>query len=388
MHVGRFHHAVKLLAEYFRPKPIDRALGALLESLKAYAAGPTPETSTAFRNALNLFVKVIDELKNLPRYPSFNQIAQELGAGNYIDGRLKDGVVRLLEAKSFTPTELVTELENYRTQLNEFMQKIQNLANNLDALAVEYVDIKEAEYEFGALLPRELVGETLFDLIKEFEHLSRFFGAINELAGKGNESPAVRTISSSWWQIFLALDSVQIGAAALAIERIVAIYKTNLEIRKLKGELATKELEPEILALIEKAIEEKLRNGLKAVAGEIRVVVEKIEDNGRANELESQLRIELLHMAKRINQGAAYEARAGLPNKPEEPTEEQKQQPQIAASYSAALADYEQKMQLAETVNKANTMTLADAELPLGGPLLIDYDKEAETEGSAPIAKT
>lgn len=183
---------------------------------------------------------------------------------------------------------------------------------------MEFERVQENEAEVGILLPREIVGESLAALTSEFNKLGKLFRAINELTGAPDYDPKVRTISSSWWQVFLDLDPSQVLIWVVSIERIVALFKSNLEIKDLQQRLATKEIPKEITDLIEKEIDRRVSSSLASLASEIRRDYAKIEDEGRLNEIETQLRQGLYHLAMRINQGSQVEINVAIPKAPEE----------------------------------------------------------------------
>lgn len=56
----------------------------------------------------------------------------------------------------------------------------------------------------------------------------------------------------------------------------------------------------------------------------------KIEDQGRRNEVETQLRQGLHYLARRMNQGAQVELNVGVPDDPEDPVAKEGEEPNQA----------------------------------------------------------
>ena len=114
----------------------------------------------------------------------------------------------------------------------------------------------------------------------------------------------------------------------------------------------------------------------RSVAKEVRQKFQKNTDDERCNELETQLRMELVHIAKRINQGAAYEIRAGIPEKPKDLAENLKDDPQAGIAHGEAMQTYEEKNLIAKEINDAG-LRLSSAIEELSGEtqLLTDYEK-------------
>ena len=71
---------------------------------------------------------------------------------------------------------------------------------------------------------------------------------------------------------------------------------------------------------------------------------QKNDDDQRANELETQIRQELILIAKRLDQGAIYEVKAGIPNKPEEPEEPIETTPQSLVDFENRKKTYQEEL--------------------------------------------
>ena len=71
----------------------------------------------------------------------------------------------------------------------------------------------------------------------ELEELDRIFGVFAELSTGSRPSFEIKTISSTDLSVFLEVGAVVGACVATAVERIIALYKTLLEVRKLQGEL-------------------------------------------------------------------------------------------------------------------------------------------------------
>jgi len=357
------------------------SLDAVVSSLQQYVATPNNDASNAFKGTVENFRKTIDQIPSPILSPSMLQAIDEIGAKAFIGSNLTSHFNSLLSTRSITPAELFAAIQDFIKQLKDYLTKIDSLDTLLRDLNLERESLDPGEFEFGVVLPRKLVGNTVEGLKSELQHINRLFLAINELRGASSESVEVRTIGSSWWQFFLSLDSVQISAIVFAIERIVNLFKTNLEIKKLRQETSKYDMGEELAAIFDKRIEDKLKEGLAGIAKEVRAQIQNNKDKDRCNELENWLRMELLHIAKRINQGGIYEVRAALPPAVTDPSDAEKADPTIAEAHTKALRTFEKAKELADKVNQTSLM-LTDrlSDVGLDQPLLIDYEKEAVEE--------
>lgn len=180
--------------------------------------------------------------------------------------------------------------------------------------------LSPGEFEFGFLLPEEVADARLAAFAKEIDELNLLVRTFQELAGEDVDGAKLRGVSASDWGIFLGLAPVAAGGLATAIERIVALYKTNLEIKLLRRQFADKV--PEATPAIDAAIEQRVSDGIEGV---VKTVLEAFPVQGdaeRRNELEVQLKMRLRWLARRMESGALVEVRAEPFELVEEPDDE------------------------------------------------------------------
>lgn len=319
MHLGRFHAIVDHLERHFRAEGFTKKLNAAADALDKYNQTRSESNITDFRNNLSAFFSSSENVAHELMQPYAHQVIDELGLKSLFPPVPRQVIDKIVSANSF---DSVTLAEALRKQTKIYQTKIDYL-NQLDTslrgLSAEYTVVEDDKAEVGLLLPREIVGETLPELTKEFDKISFLARAINELTGQQNYDPRVATISSSWWQVFLEVPVDQVALWAVAIERIVALFKSHLEIKSLQKQLGEKSVPENILKLISDEVERKVSSELRLIAADITNQFSKIEDQGRRNEIETQLRQGLHFLAKRLNQGAQVEINVGVPDEPTDP---------------------------------------------------------------------
>lgn len=351
MHLGRFHYVTWLARDYFESNTLLATLDQAAAQLQAYISAPTAESSKAFRSKVDLLLEACAKMPSGYNAASFKHIIADTEGEKYFGSGLERSLREIIEKQSMTPADMLVSLQKFRKSFGAYVTAITTISEELGGLGVEYEELESDQFEFGAMFPKELIGKSIIDIQGELDHLDRLFKTLNEIMGNGSTSPIVRNISSSWWQFFIELNYEQIAAITFSIERIVALYKSNLEIQKLKRDAEKNELGADIATLIEQKIDAKLKSGMMEIAENVREKFQKNEDNARCNELEIQLRMELAHIAKRINQGAAYEIRAGIPNKPKKLAEEEKEDPKAMLKYEEAMHEFEEKNNIAQEIN-------------------------------------
>lgn len=378
MNLGKFNDVIWQINSYFEENELVKLYELMMNSLQSQIASSTIDNVNIFRSQIDLFYEAARSIPSYAHMGSFRDVVNETKGQDFFGAGLEDYVNEIIHKQFVSALEMQSELQAFHKKFIAYVANIKTLATSLNSLTVEYDSFAEDEYEFSALLPKDLVGHTIENIHSELLHLDRLFKSLNELMGKGNTSPNVKTISSSWWQFFLDLDHTQIAAVTFALERIVNLYKSSLEIRKLKSDAEKLELNQEIINGIEIQVEAKVKEGMKAIAKELRQTYENNDDKSRCNELEIQIRQELIVIAKRLNQGALYEVKAGLPDKPEEPEPEAdgKVDAKKQEEYAALFEKYNQKLQSAQKINYVNELIIevSDGMIENQNMLLLDYE--------------
>ncbi len=327
MHLGRFHAVVDHLERHFSEEELINKLNAAAAALDQYNQNRSESHIAEFRTNLSAFFTSSENVAHELLQPYAHQVIDELGLKTLFPPAPRQEINKIVSANSFDSAALAEAL---RKQIKTYQTKIEYLSQldrSLRGLSAEYTVVEEDKAEVGLLLPREIVGETLPELTKEFDKISFLARAINELTGEQNYDPRVATISSSWWQIFLEVPIDQVALWAVAIERIVSLFKSNLEIKNLQKQLSEKSMPENILKLISEEVEKKVSSELRQIATDITGQFSKIEDQGRKNEVETQLRQGLHFLAKRLNQGAQVEINVGVPDEPKDPKIKEGEQP-------------------------------------------------------------
>ena len=115
--------------------------------------------------------------------------------------------------------------------------EIDDLISGFEGLNIGADDIEPGECEIGVLVPRDYVKNLLNDFGEELIELNKILSVFAELSTGSRAGFEIREISSSDLSVFLDLAPAVGACLAVSIERIVALYKKLLEIRKLHNEL-------------------------------------------------------------------------------------------------------------------------------------------------------
>lgn len=389
MHLGRFHAVIDDLARHFKFADLHTKLEVCATALENYTSSKDAIQLDAFRQGLAKFYSAAEIIDPDLLQPYALQVIEDIDIKQSLSPLLIEKVKEIVADRSFDHVGLIGDLRNLGQKIVKKTNSIAAINNAFTHLDVELERVhsegESPDAEIGLLFPREAVGETLKELAAEFSALNKMFRAINELTGAQDYDPCVRTISSSWWQIFVELDPNQIIVWVLAVERIVGLFKSNLEIKKLQKELTENNISKNITDLLDKEIEEKVAEEINKLASDLRKNHAKITDENRLNEIENQLRFSLRHLAKRINQGGQVEINVALPNEPADliPAEDgQPIDPVLLEDLAVKRARLKELRDLRQRARLASTRTV---EIELDGQLLL-MGNDAQGEDIDPLA--
>ncbi|TXT23493.1 MAG: hypothetical protein FD134_2103 [Gallionellaceae bacterium] len=208
------------------------------------------------------------------------------------------------------------------------------------------------------------MGSDIESLEHEFHEVNFVLKTLQEVVGEGSGGIEVKTISASEWQIYL--EAVPILAASLihAVEKIVALYKSNLEIKKLKRELENNNLPEAVLKPLQDHIESAVKSEIRKIADELVELYYKKKDEGRKNELKNQTSQALRYLADRIDRGATIEVHAEPPEEPVEEGEAENPKAKKVAELRDLVAVVNKKMSSVTQLSRSDQPVLA-----------IEYDK-------------
>ena len=371
MHLGRFHATIYDLAIHFKAAELPAKLEQCAAALDQYAQSKNSTHLDTFRSTYEATLKACEVDSGTLKQPYAVQVIADLKLDDAIAPQLTSELQQIVHVRAFDHAGIASDFRELAARLSKKIKLVSAIDAAFTGLQVEYERVDDAQGEVGILLPREIVGETLPALTAELGKLAKVFRAINELTNAKDYDPKIRTVSSSWWEIFLELEPTQILVWVVVIERIVGLFKSNLEIKNLQRQLAAKEMPKTITEAIEAEIDRRISNGLQQIASDIRAEHAAITDEGRLNEIEIQLRQGLHHLALRINQGSQVEINVGLPANPKPPAADGDTPDQQAlAQFNAERKQYDQLHQLSVRSQAASADTLR---VDVGDQGLLNY---------------
>lgn len=370
MNVGRFNAAVYVLKSIIGQEKVIDKINALISHLQQAITQQTPESISAYKNQYKGLQETLLSSSLKMTSATRWKIYQEIDAIEWFGEALWEKIAKIIDGNTMTPTSAIEGLQVLNKNISAYYKKITTLDNVLDELSVELSDLNEGMFEVGVSLPKDVIGNKLKDMAKEFSEINTLVNAFQEITGYSGEGVHVKEISASEWQLFIESMPVTAAAISVAIERIVCLYKTNLEIKLLQKQLEDRELPEKVIEPLKSHIEETVGVELRKIADELVDDYYK-GDEGRRNELKVMMSRSLKYMADRLDKGAVFEVSAEPPSKPQEDMVD-----------AGRLAEYEEMVRLASVVreNGYSVRQLRVGEEPI---LAIDFqgnEKDTDNE--------
>lgn len=323
MNVERLHLIARELHDDLARTTLVQQLNELATAFSNLANQPGEPTYQAAVSSAREAVRTSAADSDVDEWPAaWRATLEELDVDDIVGSNLTQRVEDAIVSNEITPAtasatvqELAQDLASVDTSLTQMMAVF-------DRFSIATESLEAGEAEVGVTIPRGEVSERLVDLGREFAELNRIFGVFVEIETGSREPMRVRTIASSDYGVYLET-AVHVGAfIAVSIERLLAAYKTILEIRTLRQGLADQGLEDQLTAVDERVnslMDEKIRE----YVGEVVAERYPAERSDRSREIEIELLNSLRMMANRIDHGFNFDVRAPAP----EPSQEDQTEP-------------------------------------------------------------
>ncbi len=314
MNVERLHLIAQELHDDLERSTLVQQLNSLADALQNLATQPGEPSYQQQVTTAREAVGAAATSSAVDDWPAaWRATLEELDVDDLVGSHLTQRVEGAITSNEVTPATASAAVRELSDELASIDKSLNEMLAVFDRFNIAAEDIEIGEAEVAVTIPRGEVSERLVDLGREFEKLNKILGVFVEIETGSREPMRVRTIASSDYGVYLET-SVQVGAfIAVSIERLLAGYKTLLEIRGLRQGLADHGLEDDLGAIDERVntiMDEKIRDYVEEV------VASRYGDgdrSGRSNELELELLRSLRMMANRIDHGFNFDVRAPEP---------------------------------------------------------------------------
>lgn len=352
MNLARFNATIWSLHQEIESNETQTLFTQVVNTLQQSIGQPSADTAKAFQTSFNELIKILSEAPSNEAPPSRRRIYRDLECEDKIGLGLSNKIGQIIQKNNITPANALQDMQELNTELNEFWNAITNMAKSLDELDVEYDELNEDEYEVGITIPETILKANLSNVENEIHCLNELFNVLSEVATGEVGHFKIRTIGSTDLEIFLNTTAVVGACVATCIKQILALYQHQLEIKKVKLELEAIKAPKSVTQPFDEHVRDTVQKEIKSIAKAMLTEFYKTKDTGRKNELNTHLAKVIEYMAERIDKGASFEVRVGLPEEPEEPTGATEDET-AAATHKKKLAAYQKEKKAIYQLNEA-----------------------------------
>lgn len=339
MNAERLHAVAKAVREDLKGTKELALLNQLRSALQNQVNQPqTPNHQQQVSDTLKQLSSALDGAPSNDFSPVCRQALETIGAADLLGKALLTRIRQVFERNQITPSVALQEVAELHKQVETLSKALDQLVTALASLNVGAEELEPGQCELGLLIPREALKNKLEAFSSELELLNKTFGTFSELATGSRPGFDIRTISSSDLTVFLDLSPGVCACVAVAVERIVALYKQLLEIRLLRQQMAERGLTDKSLQGVDAHANTHMKDGIDKVIAELIEKYAAKHDEGRRNELRTELRHALNRIANRIDKGYNFEVRVEPVEEPKEGEDEGAKQEREALAVALAAA--------------------------------------------------
>jgi hypothetical protein len=172
----------------------------------------------------------------------------------------------------------------------------------MDQLDIGAEDLEPGGAEVTVSIPLPAVRSELQPFGQELVELQRIFGPFLEVGTGSRPQLSLRSISSSDFTLFIVASPLIVTELGWGVKSVLDVYKTLLEIRKLRSELKDAGASEETLAAVDRDADSIMDRGLAPAAEEI-VASAQANITERKAKLKIEVRASLNALANRIDKG-------------------------------------------------------------------------------------
>jgi hypothetical protein len=339
MNAERLHAIIIALNQEMSSANTVGKLQQLVSSLQNVVNQPIPQHQQTLSQALKAMYSAVTDVPSDGFSPAWRQALRELGGEDLFGRSMKSNIEAIFSRNQITPAVALQELQELHVRLQAFKNALDQGAGALRHFRVGDEKLAPGECEIGVLIPRDAVENRLLDFAKELGEVAFILNTFSEVATGKKDDLVIRTLSSSDLLVYLQA-AVPYGAfAAVCVERVVALYKQLLEVRKLRQELRNQGVPNDAVTGVEKYANEMMETGIDKIAVEVVNQYHKNDDEARKHELTNAVRISLKKIANRIDHGFNLEVRVSATSKKSESEQEDEELKRGVAAIQSATAN-------------------------------------------------
>lgn len=335
MNVERLHSLLLSAISEIEDCNTPELLTGLRDRTQQLASNPQhPDIQRDFADQRSRLMEALGLAASNSLSPGTVRDLDNLNILKYLGSSLADHIDMILTLNEITLTVASDQITQITEELQHLYDSLKSVLAAFGSLNIGKDEPAVGEVEASVILPRSSIDNSLRSLGAEFRELERIFADVTELATGSRPPTRVRSIASSDFSVYVELVPEAAAFLAVAVERVVALYRNLLEIRRIRSEAVTAGISDNQLQGIDEHIAERMDKGVDEAVDELFVEMEiAISDDSRKNELKISLKRSLSDVAARIDRGYQFDVRVGeILEDTNEDSSEAEEQSRLASS--------------------------------------------------------
>lgn len=289
----------------------DESFNKIVNSLNTLKSNPNnPTVLEQFQKDKDLLIKSLRNSSLNVLTPSNLKIAQEIGADKYFGVTLAESIDNVLSINNFNISAVVTEFNKLKTEREKYISNLKSLNDIFKSFGLDmHWWSDKSKFEIGLLIPSGLTDDN--EIPKVTKHLNKWNQIIkdfNEITGHDSQDTKIVFQDIGSLEYFFQSPELTATAIITGIERLAALYKKILEIRKIRQDLKKYDFPKKDQNAAAKHESEVSEKEIKSITDDIfKNHGRKRFEGARRNELKNALNLHLKWIAKQIDKGEIVE---------------------------------------------------------------------------------
>ena len=323
----------KLTAEASRVAVVEK-LEQLIQHITNQVNDPTNAShQTEFSKALTQLRTAMGKSWFNQLTPLESDVLEKMDLDMLAGQRLTNRIGELMRENGMLPAVVRDELNKISGRLKSGLEDVKGTIANFQNLGLdEGRALEPGVGELALRIPREFIGQSFASFIEDAQFLKELVTTNVELIEGKHDDLTLRSLASSDYGIFLEVGPQVVAFTVLAIERMMAFYKSILEVRVLRDQLKERDVPAAVLDPIEANVQDRIkevaRRGIEDALKEVKAKADK----ARANELKNHAAILFTRLLEKLENNYDLDGRVGHADKPPEGEAEKTEHDKLVAT--------------------------------------------------------
>ncbi|MFV2056828.1 MAG: hypothetical protein ACC707_10190 [Thiohalomonadales bacterium] len=308
MNVEKLHSLLVLIKKDFDNQKIISKFSDFTWKMSQYVENASDENSASFKSALDDLNGSLELFESNHLVPTLGDMLQKINATALIGEGLRQSIENILSTNATEQAGISQQLTDLLASVNDFYERSADTIRGLRHFSIAIDQLDNDEFELGFIFPSDQFNLSLSKFKNEVIFVNKLLSDIYEITGVQPPASDIRSLSSGDVAIYLRTPIIIADKIMQLIKGIVRVYDTIGDIQKKTRELKLLEVSEHIIDLLKEEEKQRITLGLEAL--KINLFDREnnaVSDDGRLNELETSISIDLKQLAQKIEHGLKIE---------------------------------------------------------------------------------